>query len=370
MISFIGSSPLARGLLVLELRLPLPHRIIPARAGFTLQSGKPVTELRDHPRSRGVYDALVAADAFAEGSSPLARGLRVPPAGDGDHVGIIPARAGFTWRRCAGSPRGWDHPRSRGVYLDVCVSIVHSDGSSPLARGLLNVPPRVQDLPGIIPARAGFTAAAQALRRAAADHPRSRGVYRFRRNDKCPATGSSPLARGLLHSPQLAGRFVRIIPARAGFTVRTSTTRGIPGDHPRSRGVYAGDTVIITGTNGSSPLARGLRRQAVQGRGDARIIPARAGFTTTPPSRRRPPRDHPRSRGVYPSGRPGRLASSGSSPLARGLLRIIRERECRKRIIPARAGFTAEYIVGDVWREGSSPLARGLRGTGPPSPGP
>ena len=263
-----------------------------------------------------------------------------------------------------------DHPRSRGVYGYRQPVTVITSGSSPLARGLHGGDAQAVPGAGIIPARAGFTWTCASASSTATDHPRSRGVYRFRRNDKCPATGSSPLARGLLHSPQLAGRFVRIIPARAGFTVRTSTTRGIPGDHPRSRGVYAGDTVIITGTNGSSPLARGLRRQAVQGRGDARIIPARAGFTTTPPSRRRPPRDHPRSRGVYPSGRPGRLASSGSSPLARGLLRIIRERECRKRIIPARAGFTAEYIVGDVWREGSSPLARGLRGTGPPSPGP
>ena len=33
------------------------------------------------------------------------------------------------------------------------------------------------------------------------------------------------------------------------------------------------------GLHGSSPLARGLLRQAPQDRGDLRIIPARAGFT-------------------------------------------------------------------------------------------
>ena len=32
--------------------------------------------MEDHPRSRGVYDGKVSADAMGTGSSPLARGLR------------------------------------------------------------------------------------------------------------------------------------------------------------------------------------------------------------------------------------------------------------------------------------------------------
>ena len=51
-------------------------------------------------------------------------------------------------------------------------------------------------------------------------------------------------------------------------------------DHPRSRGVYPEDLVIFASPEGSSPLARGLRGRTGQGAGQARIIPARAGFTS------------------------------------------------------------------------------------------
>ena len=50
----------------------------------------------------------------------------------------------------------------------------------------------------------------------------------------------------------------RIIPARAGFT---STSKGRPArsaDHPRSRGVYAAYGERAQLAEGSSPLARGL----------------------------------------------------------------------------------------------------------------
>ena len=52
------------------------HRIIPARAGFTLPMKVADVARADHPRSRGVYllSHFVCSD-FA-GSSPLARGLR------------------------------------------------------------------------------------------------------------------------------------------------------------------------------------------------------------------------------------------------------------------------------------------------------
>ena len=94
------------------------------------------------------------------------------------------------------------------------------------------------------------------------------------------------------------------------------------------------------GAPGSSPLARGLLRGAADALAAARIIPARAGFTTRLAAAWRASTDHPRSRGVYwcRCGWPGRMI--GSSPLARGLLTIIEHREGGQRIIPARAGFT------------------------------
>ena len=53
-----------------------------------------------------------------------------------------------------------------------------------------------------------------------------------------------------------------------------------------------------------------------------RIIPARAGFTSVSAGDLGQEGDHPRSRGVYSAGFDTALASSGSSPLARGLLEI------------------------------------------------
>ena len=50
-------------------------------------------------------------------------------------------------------------------------------GSSPLARGLRQVPGLRHPMGGIIPARAGFTKVEKALRLYREDHPRSRGVY-------------------------------------------------------------------------------------------------------------------------------------------------------------------------------------------------
>ena len=257
----------------------------------------------------------------SSGSSPLARGLRRRRTGVRHERRIIPARAGFT-----GPPpsvrRTWtDHPRSRGVYLDVAADEVAGGGSSPLARGLrqpaLVRAPRCR----IIPARAGFTRGQFPLEAGAGDHPRSRGVY-LRTMDTDPDfDGSSPLARGLqrvVHDPRSG---VRIIPARAGFTICGVRMAARGGDHPRSRGVYARRRARCDLREGSSPLARGLLVVERLVFALPRIIPARAGFTLSAPPGSQCPRDHPRSRGVYPRSHWSSRACSGSSPLARGLPR-------------------------------------------------
>ena len=71
----------------------------------------------------------------------------------------------------------------------------------------------------------------------------------------------------------------RIIPARAGFTSRLRATSSTSRDHPRSRGVYFGLDPNSPLTGGSSPLARGLPRLLAGAGHLPRIIPARAGFT-------------------------------------------------------------------------------------------
>ena len=112
-----GSSPLARGLQVDVGEEGLRPGIIPARAGFTpiRTAGPPIT--RDHPRSRGVYLRRAHSGAPDRGSSPLARGLLVVCQERVEGRRIIPARAGFTPSWPSSGPSTPDHPRSRGVYL-------------------------------------------------------------------------------------------------------------------------------------------------------------------------------------------------------------------------------------------------------------
>ena len=92
----VGSSPLARGLLDPNIGVVGELRIIPARAGFTIDCFEKPPEPRDHPRSRGVYHAQHPVEAGHLGSSPLARGLQETGERYCMLTGIIPARAGFT----------------------------------------------------------------------------------------------------------------------------------------------------------------------------------------------------------------------------------------------------------------------------------
>ena len=234
-------------------------------------------------------------------------------------VRIIPARAGFTPAQPERVRTVADHPRSRGVYVDVTAYSSKERGSSPLARGLLSVDLVDAGGVGIIPARAGFTDWRASSGPSPADHPRSRGVYRFRASYESPSAGSSPLARGLRLFAAAASGVGGIIPARAGFTGPTMTLRWMRRDHPRSRGVYITDASSMYIHGGSSPLARGLREAAAGPAGRRRIIPARAGFTFHERGYAYHPRDHPRSRGVYLGPADGGGCVPGSSPLARGL---------------------------------------------------
>ena len=70
-----------------------------------------------------------------------------------------------------------------------------------------------------------------------------------------------------------------IIPARAGFTKRIYPSTLPTPDHPRSRGVYSPSRRFLEHVGGSSPLARGLPENRKKNAVSLRIIPARAGFT-------------------------------------------------------------------------------------------
>ena len=274
-----GSSPLARGLLRGHAHQAPGRGIIPARAGFTRWVGLIGLTYRDHPRSRGVYTRPSFWTASPPGSSPLARGLPAAPPPPASGRGIIPARAGFTRAPPVASAGGPDHPRSRGVYIDLPGEKGTQSGSSPLARGLQAVLPVGTGEGRIIPARAGFTSARARPPSGRPDHPRSRGVYLIWLVVTWYPSGSSPLARGLPRGRDRYADGHRIIPARAGFTTPGRCRSGRCADHPRSRGVYLGPSRGGRPRGGSSPLARGLRVSGPGHSGLLGIIPARAGFT-------------------------------------------------------------------------------------------
>ena len=254
-----GSSPLARGLRGLRRGAAGLIGIIPARAGFTSEAVRTGVDGLDHPRSRGVYTSAAWAADLDAGSSPLARGLLDGRRRRRGHHGIIPARAGFTTKNAATWLNAGDHPRSRGVYLTPTRLRDFRPGSSPLARGLHRSGRRGRSWRGIIPARAGFTPDAPHQSPCGRDHPRSRGVYRAARSRRSVQGGSSPLARGLPSTSSVPNSTTGIIPARAGFTARPDRVRRLGRDHPRSRGVYRMGGGALGPAPGSSPLARGLR---------------------------------------------------------------------------------------------------------------
>ena len=260
-------------------------------------------------------------------------------------------------RSCSRARR--DHPRTRGVYRRRGKEERVWAGSSPRARGLPRQNVRAAGVLRIIPACAGLTGGGRPSRGRCADHPRMRGVYASRYDSDGKRRGSSPHARGLLG--EAAGHPLGdgIIPACAGFTwTRPPSTPSTP-DHPRMRGVYTIRAAQRHYDTGSSPHARGLRRILINSYVKRRIIPARAGFTVMMTSGGGMSPDHPRTRGVYGWAPQGAQTGDGSSPHTRGLHEVIDNIFRHTRIIPAHAGFTLGRACGlrESW---DHPRTRGV----------
>ena len=155
------------------------------------------------------------------------------------------------------------------------------------------------------------------------DHPRSRGEY-FPR-DLCLSgfTGSSPLSRGIPEFIPCLSICTGIIPALAGNTTDSSRGRASTRDHPRSRGEYSQSRQLLSSCSGSSPLSRGIPAIVQKDGGFRGIIPALAGNTSHVTGGITPCKDHPRSRGEYPCGSRRTKRMLGSSPLSRGILRMV-----------------------------------------------
>ena len=233
-----GSSPHTRGLRGAGLPSACDCGIIPAHAGFTREPSLPQTARSDHPRTRGVYARIRGTTQLVVGSSPHTRGLPADRSDPADVAGIIPAHAGFTPSPTPPPSWGRDHPRTRGDYASSSPRAARTAGSSPHTRGLRAGGHEGGDHLGIIPAHAGFTWGPRPCRCWWPDHPRTRGVYAEMVGDPCRGLGSSPHTRGLLQVRDRGHLHVRIIPAHAGFTGPLLVGRRGDRDHPRTRGVY------------------------------------------------------------------------------------------------------------------------------------
>ena len=207
------------------------------------------------------------------------RGQQIRTARHGQTLRIIPARAGPTATPATSSHCAADHPRSCGANLPSCEGFQNGFGSSPLVRGQPIDLTLKTPHPRIIPARAGPTSGNGWAWCLTSDHPRSCGANTDNRFSTRPACGSSPLVRGQLLAPRDGRNPLWIIPARAGPTMPKSEANARRADHPRSCGANAMIAISPPEICGSSPLVRGQLTGAMAIGGAARIIPARAGPT-------------------------------------------------------------------------------------------
>ena len=213
------------------------------------------------------------------------------------HPRLIPARAGKTpGSSRARSGRG-AHPRACGENFPTDCITVSVSGSSPRVRGKRRARERGPGWGRLIPARAGKTVRRWASGTATRAHPRACGENLLLLDMTIISMGSSPRVRGKLDEDPRDPKGRGLIPARAEKTSgRAGTSPGAPA-HPRACGENILDKHTGWHAEGSSPRVRGKHPEG-HGEGPAvRLIPARAGKTGRGPPCSGAAPAHPRACG-------------------------------------------------------------------------
>ena len=364
-----GSSPHARGTLLIQLALQRMGRFIPACAG---NAGQPVIQLQDasvHPRMRGERPSSWEDGTVWAGSSPHARGTPK----NGQHAGqderFIPACAGNA-RWPAGCSSGTPvHPRMRGERFITIILQLDFHGSSPHARGTHMGDIEAMTYMRFIPACAGNASSPGDAGAAGAVHPRMRGERLTRHNARQRAHGSSPHARGTQPEPICQTGRLRFIPACAGNAPPCSSPRTPMPVHPRMRGERFCTSSWADHSSGSSPHARGTHPRSTPGARKYRFIPACAGNAGGRHNPHLPCAVHPRMRGERGADSGRSLTRGGSSPHARGTRAALWLKGALPRFIPACAGNATSRVMSPG-SHSVHPRMRGERGVFPSSPSP
>ncbi len=257
-----GSSPHARGTPARTGGFFIRLRFIPARAGNTITAIASSVLSPVHPRTRGEHIYCNALCLCLHGSSPHARGTLLVFRLHRFQSRFIPARAGNTSYTSASTRIDSVHPRTRGEHFWLRLEDAEKAGSSPHARGTPRSSAASAWSARFIPARAGNTSPKNKKPYIRAVHPRTRGEHEWSNDYLCPNAGSSPHARGTPPPSTSNRNFPRFIPARAGNTSGCLPAMSKISVHPRTRGEHSVRECVRQAISGSSPHARGTRRSS------------------------------------------------------------------------------------------------------------
>ena len=341
-----GSSPRVRGKPHGSDRGCSGGGLIPARAGKTDAPLYASQVFPAHPRACGENLAGVAGRAASAGSSPRVRGKRRRRRSAHRHRRLIPARAGKTLDHALLERGGGAHPRACGENATSPPSEATSIGSSPRVRGKLPCRPERRGSDGLIPARAGKTGSSSRAGTSSPAHPRACGENGQNWTRRTRPRGSSPRVRGKRGQGIREHHLNRLIPARAGKTPVHSRKAAAHRAHPRACGENIHAAPIERGRAGSSPRVRGKHPIPVDGLNNEGLIPARAGKTRPRTSATRSSGAHPRACGENGRYACGVGGACGSSPRVRGKRGQALGGGEFEGLIPARAGKTVLFFAG------------------------
>ena len=198
-LSFLrGTSPRARGKRAWILCCQNAFRNIPACAGKTPPLADAGVVAQEHPRVRGENLIIESHKLSPFGTSPRARGKRSMMSLASSSRGNIPACAGKTGPLAWTSLTSPEHPRVRGENKVSAAEADYGSGTSPRARGKPMILDMTCGARRNIPACAGKTTRCGLDHIFGAEHPRVRGENLRPHQATRPKIGTSPRARGKL----------------------------------------------------------------------------------------------------------------------------------------------------------------------------